>query len=93
MDIRSGAPSQKPPWPLLHLSAYTTRYPKAIPLRNAGATQVAEALVTVFCRMGIPKEILNDQGANFMSGLLAEVYKLLHVNSIGPAPTTHKQTD
>jgi len=39
---------------------YATRYPEAIPLRNIGAEQVAEALVTVFSCVGVPKEILTD---------------------------------
>jgi len=53
---------------------------------------VAEALVTVFCRVGVPREILTDQGANFISSLLAEVYKLLNVKSIRTSPY-HPQTD
>jgi len=77
---------------ILVLCDYTTRYPEAIPLRSTGATQVAEALVTVFCRVGVPREILTDQGANFMSSLLAEVYKLLNVKSIRTSPY-HPQTD
>jgi len=51
-------------------------------------------LGTVFCRVGVPREILTDQGAkfNFMSSLLAEVYKLLNVKSIRTSPY-HPQTD
>jgi transposase InsO family protein len=42
--------------------------------------------------MGIPDEILSDQGAIFMSGLLQEVYQLLHIKRIRTSPY-HPQTD
>jgi len=37
-------------------------------------------------------ENLTDQGSNFMSQLLAEVYHLLHVNALRTSPY-HPQTD
>ena len=77
---------------ILVLCDYPTRYPEAIPLRSTGATQVAEALVTVFCRVGIHRRIITDQGANFMASLLANAYKLLNVKSIRTSPY-HPQTD
>ena len=40
---------------------YATRYPEAVPLRSIETTRVAEAMVQVFTRVGIPKEILTDQ--------------------------------
>jgi len=52
---------------ILVLCDYGTRYPEAVPLRNIDAEPVAEELVKVFARMGIPSEILTDQGTNFMS--------------------------
>ena len=42
--------------------------------------------------MGIPKEILTDQGTNFTSQLLAEVYRLLCIQPIRTSPY-HPQTD
>lgn len=61
---------------------YATRNPEAMALRNIDAESVAEELVKLFARVGIPREILTDQGTNFTSQLLAEVYCLLHVNSL-----------
>ena len=43
----------------------------------------AEALMDLFSRVGIPSEILTDQGSNFTSQLLTELYRTLHI---------HKQT-
>ena len=69
---------------VLVICDYATRYPEAIPLRSIDAEHVAEELVVLFSRIGIPKEILTDQGSNFTSQLLTEIYRLLHVHPITP---------
>ena len=53
---------------------YARHYPEANPLRLIDAPHAAEELLNFFSRVGIPKEILTDQGSNFMSKLLKEVY-------------------
>lgn len=77
---------------ILVMCDYATRYPEAVPLRSIDAEHVAEELIKLFARVGIPREILTDQGSNFMSQLLAEPYKLLHIHSIRTSPY-HPQTD
>ena len=46
---------------------YATRYPEAIPLRSIEAGTVTEHLMQLFYRVGIPREILSDQGTNFVT--------------------------
>ena len=53
---------------------------------------MAEELVKIFSRVGIPREILTDQGSNFTSHLLTEIYRLLHIHPIRTTPY-HPQTD
>lgn len=77
---------------ILVLCDYATRYPEAVPLRSIDAEHVAEELIKIFARVGVPEEILTDQGSNFMSKLLAELYSLLHIHSIRTSPY-HPQTD
>ena len=77
---------------VLVLCDYATRYPEAIPLKSIDAEHVAEELMKVFARVGVPQEILTDQGSNFTSQLLAELYRLLHVHPIRTSPY-HPQTD
>ena len=77
---------------ILVVCDYATRYPEAIPLRSTDAIHVAEELIKVFARVGVPEEILTDQGSNFTSQLLAELYRLLHVHPIRTSPY-HPQTD
>ena len=43
-------------------------------------------------RVGIPKEILMDQGSNFTSKLLEEIYKMLGIRGIKTTPY-HPQMD
>ena len=77
---------------ILVICDYSTRYPEAIPLRAIDAEHVAKELMVFFTRVGIPREILTDQGANFTSGLLAELYRLLKIQPIKTSPY-HPQTD
>ena len=77
---------------VLVICDYATRYPEAIALHSIDAEHVAEELIKVFSRVGVPQEILTDQGSNFTSQLLAELYRLLHVHPIRTSPY-HPQTD
>ena len=77
---------------ILVLCDYATRYPEAIALKSIDAETIAEELIKIFARVGIPKEILTDQGANFTSQLLGEMYRLLHVKALRTTPY-HPQTD
>uniref|UniRef100_A0A1X7VCP5 Integrase zinc-binding domain-containing protein n=1 Tax=Amphimedon queenslandica TaxID=400682 RepID=A0A1X7VCP5_AMPQE len=54
-----------------------------VPLQSIDTEAIAEELVKIFSRMGIPHEILTDQG---------KIYRLLHVNAIRTSPY-HPQTD
>jgi hypothetical protein len=47
---------------------------------------IVDELVQLFSRVGTPQEILTDQGTNFMSHLLGEVYKLLKIKPICTSP-------
>ena len=59
-----------------------TGFPEAIPLRNIEAQTVAKALLEVFARVGIPKEILSDNGKQFRSLLMERVHRLLGVKPL-----------
>ncbi|KAL0190638.1 hypothetical protein M9458_013336, partial [Cirrhinus mrigala] len=76
----------------LVLVDYATRYPEAVPLRSISAKSVADALFRLISRVGIPKEILTDQGTAFMSRTLRELYELLGIKSIRTS-VHHPQTD
>ena len=77
---------------ILVICDYATRYPEAVPMRSVDAASVAEELMKLFSRVGVPKEILTDQGTKFTSLLLTELYRMLHVHPIKTTPY-HPQTD
>ena len=77
---------------ILTLMDYATKYPEAVPLRRVDARSVADALTKIFSRLGIPGEILTDQGSNFMSSLMTEVFRMLGIHHIKTSPY-HPQTD
>ena len=77
---------------MLVLIEYATRHLEAIPLRNISERSVAQALFHVISRVGIPKENLTDQGTNFMSRTLRDLYGMLNVKAISTS-VYHQATD
>ena len=61
-------------------------------MRSIDAEHIAEELIKVFARVGIPSEILTDQGSNFTSKLLSELYRLLKIQGVRTSPY-HPQSD
>jgi IS30 family transposase len=58
---------------ILVIVDYATRYPEAISLRVAVSKGIAREMFHLFSRVGIPNEILTDQGTEFMSHLMKDV--------------------
>lgn len=77
---------------ILVIVDYTTRYPEALPLRKATAKAIAREIFLLFSRVGIPSDILTDQGTPFMSRLMADLCKLLQVKQLRTS-VYHPQTD
>ena len=63
-----------------------TRYPEAVPLKNIDTVTIAESLVEVFSRVGVPKEILSDRGTQFKADLMSEVHRLLSIRALYTSP-------
>ncbi|GFR95824.1 Pol polyprotein [Elysia marginata] len=57
-----------------------------MPLRNIDTVTVAEALVDIFSRTGIPQEILSDRGTQFTSDLMGEICRLLSMKKLTTSP-------
>ena len=65
---------------------YATRYPEAVALRTIDAKRVAEALWEIWARVGIPQEMLTDQGTQFVSQLMKELNRLLAIKGHTTTP-------
>ena len=61
---------------------YATRYPEAVPLKKI----TTEALLDIYNRVGIPEEVLTNQGTQFMSECMQEVSRLLSIKDLTSKP-------
>ena len=71
---------------ILTLVDYLTRYPEAVPLNGIETERVAKALVSMFSRVGVLREMLTDLGTQFTSGLMKEVRRLLSMKQLTTTP-------
>ncbi len=71
---------------------YATHYPEAIPLRKVTAKVIAKELFMLLSRVGLPTEILTDQGTLFISQLMADLCWMLKVKQFRTS-IYHPQTD
>ena len=71
---------------ILTLLDYATRYPEAVPLKNIDTETVVEALLDMYIRLGIPEEVLSDQGIQFVSSCMQEESRLLSINRLTSTP-------
>ena len=71
---------------ILSLVDYATRYPEAVLLKKITTEAEAEALLDIYSRVGIPEEVLTDQGTQFMSECMQEVSRLLSIKDLTSTP-------
>ena len=71
---------------ILTLVDYATRFPEAVALKTTDTEKVAEALVDMFARVGIPNEVLSDNGPQFISDVMKEVGRLLSLRQLKSTP-------
>jgi len=71
---------------ILTVVDFATRYPEAVALKNITTTTVAEALVSIFARVGVPEEILSDRGTQLTSDMMKEVGRLLSLKQLTTTP-------
>lgn len=63
-----------------------TRFADAVALKGISAEEVADALFSFYCRVGIPSKIHTDRGSQFTSELMRDVNKILHIKHSMSSP-------
>ena len=63
-----------------------TRWMELFALNTMEAIEVAEKLLEFTCRHGSPLKILSDQGTNYQSELLNELYEILDIEKLKTTP-------
>ena len=71
---------------VLTLVDCATRYPEAVALTSTTTEEIADALIGIFSRVGVPKIVLSDNGPQFVSGLMKEVSRLMSVAWTNSSP-------
>ena len=71
---------------ILTMIDYAMRYPEAVALPSIETERVAEALVEMFSRVGIPDEMLTDCGSQFTAEVMKEVSRLLSLQQLTTTP-------
>jgi hypothetical protein len=69
-----------------------SKYVEIFPLKTQTAEDVADCLLQFVCRHSMPETILSDQGTNFQSEMLADLYDLLDIHKVRTTPY-HAQCD
>ena len=65
---------------VLTLIDYTTRWVEAVPLKDTSTSAVADELLNMFARFGLPTILLSDGGTQFTSSQMEEILRLLGIN-------------
>ena len=71
---------------ILTMIDYATRYPEAVALPSIETERVAEALIAVFSRVGIPSEMLIEHESRITTEVINEVSRLLSLQQLTTIP-------
>ena len=71
---------------------YDTRWPEVFLLQLTDSKSIADQLLLMFTRVGVPEQILMACGKIFVSQLLRELYQLLVIQSM-TTTSYHPATD
>ncbi|KAL6416428.1 hypothetical protein ACFW04_013485 [Cataglyphis niger] len=78
---------------ILTIQDLLSKYSLAVPLKHAGAIDVADAFINEFiCTFGAPKAILTDQGSHFLNSLMRNVarkFKIRHFRTTAYRPQSN----
>lgn len=76
---------------ILTLQCDLTKFVEAYPLPSKDSVTVAQSFTNNFImRYGIPREILTDQGTEFMSSVMSEICSLLHIKKLNSTAYHHE---
>ena len=63
-----------------------SKWPEAIPLKAQTARAVANGMIEIFSRTGIPLQLLSDQGSQFLGSLVKNLCRDLRIDQLKTAP-------
>ena len=64
---------------ILTVTDYPTYFLEAVPLKEITSIAIAEALLTIFSRVGVPCITISNRGPQFTSELMSEIHRLMGI--------------
>ena len=61
---------------------YLTKWPKVFPVADRAATTVANCLAEVIWRHGVPRKIIHDRAAEFLSDVLQDTASIMGLTQL-----------
>ncbi len=77
---------------ILTAACMATSWPEAIVLKSITAKSVAESVIDIFSRMGLPQQILTDRGTQFTGVLAKQLTSLMGIEKLHTT-AYHPQTN
>ena len=61
---------------IMVITEYLSKFPYAVPIKSKSANEIAQALFTYIAIFGPPKELLSDQGREFLNNIVEKMLKI-----------------
>ena len=71
---------------LLTCVCMASKWPEAIPIRCMTANAVAQGMLEIFSRVGVPLRLLSDQGSQFVGKVVSRLCENLNIEAIQSTP-------
>jgi hypothetical protein len=71
---------------IIIIEDHITKWMKLYTLKTMEAEEVAQMIATFVCRHGSPVKMLSDQGSNYQSVLVSELFELLDIERVRTTP-------
>ena len=71
---------------LLTCVCMASKWPEALPIRSMTASAVAQGMIEIFSRVGVPLRLLSDQGSQFVGKVISKLCSSLQIEKIQSTP-------
>ena len=71
---------------LLSLVDYGSRYPELVPVNDTSSRAIVQALMSIFARFGFPRELISDNGPQFVSAETKAFLEQANIRHVRASP-------
>jgi hypothetical protein len=63
-----------------------TRWVELFPVKSASANDTIQSLIQLFCRFGVPLQLMSDCGPHFTASIVKKINELLGIGHMSTPP-------